>query len=257
MSGDTIQDKDISLTFAKGMDVLKAFDAAHTHLSIADIVRITGYDRAAVRRLVLTLVHLGYVRQSGRVFSLTPHILILAGGFLQGRGFGKSIQPLIKSCSRELGEAISLAMIDGLEAVYVAHAGVEDYMVSFGFTIGSRVPLLQTAIGRALLAFGEPDAMQPLIEAAPLERFTGDTLMEREAIRGAVRTAAEKGYAFVDDEFEPGVAALAVPVGRRGTASAAIGISGTRDAYRSTEYFDKAVRTLRQCASALEPLLAE
>ena len=48
MSGDTIQDKDISLTFAKGMDVLKAFDAAHTHLSIADIVRITGYDRAAV-----------------------------------------------------------------------------------------------------------------------------------------------------------------------------------------------------------------
>ncbi len=252
-----IRDKDISLTFAKGMGVLKAFDAAHTHLSIADIVGITGYDRASVRRLVLTLVSLGYVRQEGRVFSLTPHVLILAGGFLQGRGFGKTIHPVLKTCSREIGEAISLAMIDGGDAVYVAHAGVEEYMVSLGFTIGSRIPLVQTAIGRALLAAGDPAAMRARVEDATLVRYTVDTLMDPDAIWRAVEDAAAKGYAFVDNEFEPGVAALAVPVGRPGAARAAIGMSAARPTFHSGEYFDTVLRALRQCAVMLEPLLGE
>ena len=52
----------------------------------------TGLDRAVARRLVLTLVHLGYVSQEERVFFLTPKILVLAGGFLQGM-FAEMINP--------------------------------------------------------------------------------------------------------------------------------------------------------------------
>ena len=252
-----IGDKDISLTFAKGMAVLKAFDAAHTHLSIADIAGVTGYDRATVRRLVLTLVHLGYVRQSGRVFSLTPRVLVLAGGFLQGRGYGKNVQPTLSDHSRHLGEAISLAMLDGLEAVYVAHGDVEHRPISIGFTIGSRIPLLPTAIGRALLAFASEDLRAEALEKAPAEQITADTLTERTAIGEAVATAGRQGYAFVDNEFEPGVAALAVPVGRPGNVLAAVGISGPREAFSAPDHVDRARRALADCAAALEPLLAD
>ena len=70
-----ITTRDVSLTFIKGMAVLKAFDAANTHLTLPQIARITGIDRAITRRLVLTLVQLGYVQQKERVFSLTPRIL--------------------------------------------------------------------------------------------------------------------------------------------------------------------------------------
>lgn len=52
---DIITDRDISLTFLKGMSVLRAFDEDQTHMSIADIARATGLDPATARRLVLTL----------------------------------------------------------------------------------------------------------------------------------------------------------------------------------------------------------
>lgn len=105
-----IQNRDISLTFVKGMSVLKAFDTSSTHMTLSQIARATGLNRAATRRLILTLVQLGYVKQEDRVFSLTPRILVLAGGFLQGRRFGKTIEPVMRSFSDQISKAISMAI---------------------------------------------------------------------------------------------------------------------------------------------------
>jgi IclR family pca regulon transcriptional regulator len=98
-----IPTKDISLTFLKGMTVLRAFDEDHSRLTLAEISRLTHIERAVVRRLVLTLVHLGYVRKEENRYSLTPHVLVLGGGFLRGNQFGRLVQPLIEMCARELG----------------------------------------------------------------------------------------------------------------------------------------------------------
>jgi len=62
----------ISSTFVKGLSLFKAFDHANSRLTLADIARRTGMDRASVRRLTLTLVHLGYVAKEDRFYALTP-----------------------------------------------------------------------------------------------------------------------------------------------------------------------------------------
>ncbi|MDN2580837.1 IclR family transcriptional regulator C-terminal domain-containing protein [Aquibium sp. ELW1220] len=251
----TVAEKDISLTFAKGMAVLKAFDAEHTHLTLPQIARLTGFDRAATRRLVLTLVHLGYVRQQDRLFALTPRILVLAGGFLQGRQFGKTIQPVMRAFSLRIGETISLAMLDGAEAVYVAHAGGETERARIGFTIGSRVPLLSTAIGRMLLAAGDAGTAAEAIRTAPLEPHTPATTLDRNAIATAVRTIAAAGHALVDGEFEPGVAALAVAVPAASGEVAALGFSATSARLADAAFRREALATLKDCAGALAGLL--
>lgn len=250
-----ISERDISLTFAKGMNVLKAFDTGSTHLTLPQIARITGYDRAITRRLVLTLVHLGYVRQEDRVFSLTPRILVLAGGFLQARRFGKTIEPVLRTFSNQLSEAISMAMIDDHQAVYVAHAGVGGGAVSIGFTVGSKVPLLQSAIGRALVAASPAQQARDLVVDAPLERYTDMTVMDREAIAADIAASAERGYAFVDREFEAGVAAIATPVLSDGAEPAALGISGDSARFADEAWRQRAIETLRECAKAVAGLL--
>ncbi|MEP2270736.1 MAG: helix-turn-helix domain-containing protein, partial [Marinobacter sp.] len=159
--------KDISLTFMKGMSVLRTFDESHSQLTLADIARLTGIERAAVRRLVLTLVYLGYVRKDGTRFSLTPRVLVLGSGFLRGNQFGRLVQPLIEMCARELGYSVGLAMRDGTEAVYVAQSSQRNARYTFGFTIGSRLPLLSTSIGRVLLAWGDPTWARAVIADQP------------------------------------------------------------------------------------------
>lgn len=252
---EPIAERDISLTFAKGMAVLKTFDAEHTHLTLPQIARITGYDRAATRRLVLTLVHLGYVRQQDRLFSLTPRILVLAGGFLQGRQFGKTIQPVMRAFSLRIGETISLAMLDGSEAVYVAHAGGETERARIGFTIGSRVPLLSTAIGRMLLAESEAGMAAQAIRTAPLEAHTPRTTLDRDAIADSVREIASAGHALVDGEFEPNVAALAVGVPAASGEIAALGLSASSERLADEAFRRDALATLEDCSGALAGLL--
>ncbi|MEW5423244.1 IclR family transcriptional regulator C-terminal domain-containing protein [Amorphus sp. 3PC139-8] len=250
-----ITDRDISLTFAKGMGVLKAFDTSSTHLTLPQIARTTGLDRATARRLVLTLVHLGYVRQDDRVFSLTPRILVLASGFLQARQFGKTIDPVLRSFSQQVPGGISMAMIDGLEAVYVAHASADARPASIGFTVGSRVPLLSTAIGRALVSSCSPEQAQILIENAPLKSFTASTLLDREKVAADIALTSERGYAFVDGEFEAGVAAVATPVRSESGECASLGISGDSARFLDEGYRSSIVNTLRECSKAVAGLL--
>lgn len=250
-----VNERDISSTFIKGMSVLKAFDTASTHLTLPQITRATGLDRATTRRLVLTLVHLGYVKQNDRVFSLTPRILVLAGGFLQARQFGKIIEPLMRSFTGRIDESISMAMIDGYQAVYVAHAGAKADSVSMGFTIGSKVPLLSSAIGRSLVA-ACPDAQaKDLIENAPLQKFTDATNLDRDEIAKDIQLTASRGYAFVDGEFEAGIAALAVSVATHETGPAAFGVSADASHFREPEVRHAVVETLRECAKAVVGLI--
>ncbi|MGQ9365598.1 IclR family transcriptional regulator [Azospirillum sp. ST 5-10] len=239
-----LSDKDISLTFAKGLEVVEAFGQGEPAMTIPDIARRTGINRTVARRLVLTLEHLGYLECRNRVYTLTPRVLRLAAGFLQGRQVGKAIVPILNGYSAKLGEAISFAMLDGHEAVYVAHSPGEPHMITLGFTMGTRLPLLPTGLGRALLAFAPPETRERLLAEAPLQPYTRTTKRSLEAVRRDLAETAERGYAYVEGEFEEGVSSLAVPVLRGGTELVgALGVVGP-----SPRFADEGARRLRVAA---------
>lgn len=220
-----LTERDISTTFAKGLAVLRVFDDTHSHLTLSEVAALAGFDRAAVRRLMLTLVHLGYARRDGRRFSLTPRVLVLAGSFLRGNRFGTHVQPILNRHAAMIGSTVSIAIADEGSAVYVAQSVMQEHEISFGFTIGSRLPLLSTAIGRMLLAYGDPAWAEGVIRSAPLPALTARTLRDRDAIARAVAQARADGHAVVSGEFEPGITGFAVAIGGLGTARAVVGTS--------------------------------
>lgn len=220
-----IRPQDMSLTFAKGMAVLEAFRAARASLTFSDVARACDLDRAAARRLVLTLVDLGYLREDNRSYQLTPRVLGLAGAYLQARRFGSLVQPLLETCARSLGETVSLAMRDGGHAIYVAQASQDPTRISFGFTVGSRLPLTATAIGWALLAAEPPHQARALIEAAEPQAHTPDTITDPDALIAEVNAARAQGVAEAARQFERGVLGIACPVKVSSGEAHAIGIS--------------------------------
>lgn len=241
---------DISQTFAKGINVLKTFDGAEADLSIAEIARRADLDRAVARRLVHTLVHLGYVRRRGRDYRLTPKVLLLASGFLQSRQFTKIVVPILNEFSREIDAPIYLAARDGYDVVYIAHAALENSAIRLGFGVGSRVPLLATSIGRALLLTASVDETSDAVDNAPLEQHTASTITDRAEIARALSRARDQGFVYSDGEFEPGVAALAMPLPASDPFPTAVGMSSDREAF-SEGYQRKVVRALRSCRNQL------
>ncbi|MCR9127795.1 MAG: helix-turn-helix domain-containing protein [Rhodobacteraceae bacterium] len=239
------QNRDISTTFAKGLAVLGCFDGRAADLGLAEIARRTGHDRATVRRLVLTLCAEGYLRQTGRTFCLRPKVLALAGGMLQAGGFGRTVQPLLDRHARQLGHPITLAVRDDLRVLLVAQSTIAGAPVSFGFTLGSALPLLHTSLGRVLLAQAHTPA--DLIARAPRTPHTDQSLTDPAALAAAVTLTRDRGYALVDGEFEPGTVGIAVPLGR----VAALGASVPRGTGSAEGFASLICPALQTCAAEL------
>ncbi|MBX2879619.1 MAG: IclR family transcriptional regulator [Granulosicoccus sp.] len=245
-------ERDIATTFVKGLHVLSAFHDEQARITLPEIVASTGFDRATTRRLVATLVDSGYVEKHGRQFALTSKVLTFAGSYLRGTSVGTAIQPVLNRYSKKLGRDISYARLADDAVVYVAQSHGRNSQVSFGFTIGSRLPLLHTALGRALLAAEDQNTANELIEGVEFTQFCSGTLMDRAAIQQEVITARDQGYALVSNEFENGISGLAVSVGRYGSRKGVVGFSAPTSEFRNKKSLLNDVSVLQECAQEID-----
>lgn len=244
------QDRNISSSFAKGLAVLAVFDAATPSMSLAEIARRTGQDRATARRGALTLVQAGYLRQHGRMLSLTPRVLALAGGFLQANQFGRRVQPVLNRHARQIEAEVTLAMLDQGRVLVLAQSTVDHGPVTYGFTAGSHIPLAHTSLGRMLLAGLPGDEAAAILAETGIPRHTSQSLTDAGAILERAVKAQAQGYCLTCGEFEDGITGYAVPVSRPGQTPIVAGCSAPHGPQPAADA-QRLLRGLQLCAAEL------
>lgn len=212
-------------SFERGLSVITAFGPSTPELSLSDVARTTGLTRAAARRFLLTLVDLGYVRQEGKLFRLTPRVLTLGYAFLSSMSLPGIAGPHLEWLTAEVHESASMSVLDGRDVVYVARVPTSRIM-TVSINVGTRFPAYATSMGHVLLAGLDDDALEEHLAAVDLVPLTDHTVTSVEALRSRVRDVRRQGFALVDQELEYGLRSLAVPVRNRlGTVVAAVNIS--------------------------------
>jgi len=211
-------------SFEKGLRVIAAFDAQHAKLTLSEVAEQTQLTRAAARRLLLTLVELGYAEQTDRHFNLTPRVLLLGQAYLRSSALPELATQFLERVSKELGESSSLAVLDGTEIVYVARNQTKRIMTT-DLAVGARLPAASTSMGRVLLAF---DARgDESLAKATLKKHTERTIVSKNKLRSILSETRAKGFALVDQELEEGLRSIAVPIkGGNGRVVAAMNVSG-------------------------------
>jgi IclR family pca regulon transcriptional regulator len=239
-------------SLARGLAVLRTFDRDLPRMSLAAVAARSGLSRAAARRLVLTLQHLGYVRADGRDYTLTPRVLELGYGFLGSVKLGDLAQPLMEELSRRVDESCSMAMLDGQSIVYVARVPVRKVMtVSLG--VGAQLPAYCSSMGRALLAGLEEAELSGWLKACKPVSHTEHTVTDRTQLRRAIDVARTQGFAYVEQELELGLCSIAVPVrNREGRVAAALNIGMRFDAGSRTRAIEVLAPALQETAAAIE-----
>lgn len=219
--GDFVQ------SFARGLAVIRSFDAEHPRLTLSEVAARTDMTRAAARRFLLTLEALGYVRSAGREFALTPRVLELGFSYLSALSLPEIVQPHLERLSREVDESVSAAVLDGSDIVYVARVPTRRIM-SVAITIGTRFPAYATSMGRVLLAHLPRSERDAALAASALESLTDRTVTDRAVLAERLDEIAADGYAITDGELESGVRSIAAPVrGRDGQVVAAVNVSAS------------------------------
>src|SRR6201991_1747451 len=134
----------------RGLRLLQAFGQTTSPMTLSDVARAADLPRATARRILFTLERGGFVASDGKLFTLTPHVLTLAGAYLRSNQIVAVLQPVLDRIATSAQEISSLAVLDGEEVVFIAR-GSPARVFSAGLDIGYRLPALFTPVGRATL----------------------------------------------------------------------------------------------------------
>jgi IclR family pca regulon transcriptional regulator len=208
----------------RGLMVLCALGQLRGPATLSEVAAACGLSRAVVRRLLLTLAHLGYVHQDGRDFRLGARVLELGFGYLGSLGFADIARAPMEALAHRVNESCSMGVLEGRDVVYVQRVSVSKVMaVALG--IGARLPAWCTSMGRVLLGTLPDGELEAWLAAERLERVTPHTCTEPRELLRRIRQARADGYAYVEQELERGLCSVAVPLSNRdGTTVAAINV---------------------------------
>jgi IclR family pca regulon transcriptional regulator len=233
------KDKEFMLTLAKGLAVLSSFGRHRQTMTLAQAAQAVDLSRATARRVLHTLVGLGYVEQNGRQFALSPRIMRLGFAYISSQSWVDRAVPLMKALSERFHESCSAAILEGTEIIYVARIPARRIM-SATLAVGSRLPAFHSSMGRIQLGFLDDAEIWRRLKSVRLEPLTPATITDLQALHERIREDRRQGFSIVDEELERGLRSIAVPlVERDGQCVGALNLSThstrtTRNALRET-----------------------
>jgi DNA-binding IclR family transcriptional regulator len=241
-----------SSTVAAALRLLKALAAHADGAGVTGLATELGMHKSTVHVLLATFAEQEFVERlpDGR-YRLGIAAFEVGSAVSATARLGGDLIPPMQRLAKLTGEAVSLAVMRGVDAIIVQRFETE-HVLRAEITIGTRMPLTSCASGKVLLASlpdRELSAMLPddLPQVTPSSRSTRSELLRELAV------VRERGWSQNDDEFVMGVSGIATGVVDGGGAcAAALSVAGP------TARFDGArwVELLMQTAAEMSTLLA-
>jgi IclR family pca regulon transcriptional regulator len=243
-------------SFARGLAVIRAFNAERPAQTLTDVAAATGLTRAGARRILLTLQTLGYVEADGRLFRLTPRILDLGFAYLTSMPFWNVAEPVMEELSAEVHESCSAAVLDRTEIVYVLRVPTHKIM-TINLSIGSRLPAWCTSMGRVLLSSLDDAALDAVLDASSLHAHTPRTVTGKDELKQIIAQVRRQGWAITDQELEEGLISISAPIrNRQGRIIAAMNISGNAQRNSAKQMMKTFLEPLQKAAQNVSEMVA-
>lgn len=235
----------------KAVALLRAFRPDDHVLTLAEFVRRTELNKATAHRLAGQLVELRLLDRVENGYRLSGGLFELGMMASLERSLMEMAMPFLQDLYERTHETVHLGVRDGHDVLYVAKIGGHRAMSAPSRT-GGRLPMYCTAIGKALLAFSDPDLVAQVLNG-PLPRRTAHTLSAPGMLRSQLVRIPERGVAFEREESTLGIVCVAAPVlGADNQAVAAISVAGPTMRFRPEQH----ATAVRAAAEGLRATIA-
>jgi DNA-binding IclR family transcriptional regulator len=212
---------------ARSFAILEHVAGSAGPVDVLDIIASLKLPKATAYRLVDWFVTHGYLaREPGRRRLIVgPKLTNLAFGALSSSMRNDAPHVVLQRLVRTLNETCNIGTLLNGEVIYLDRVEAEHWPLRLHYTIGSRVPLHCSAIGKLFLALAPSPRRQRLLQSLELRRFTDSTLTDRTQLEAELRQIRKEQVSFDREEYLVGVVCMAVPVtGRNGETLAALAI---------------------------------
>jgi len=215
-------------SFYKMSKVLDCFTRTRKHLSVTEIMELTGLPRTTIHRIVASLREIGMIDQDNRRgdYRLGLKMFYYGSAVLANLDLNRHAHPHVLKLHQMTGEIVHLHMFDGSQMVCIEREEMGEARTTTLTTIEA-APIHTTSVGKAFLAFQEESLIDRIIAEEGLEQRTPNTLSTVESLKADLARIAERGYSRDDEENEIGVRCVGAPIhDSRGRVFASISVSG-------------------------------
>jgi IclR family transcriptional regulator, KDG regulon repressor len=215
-----------SQMLARALGILDVFSAERTEITLGDLARETGLNKATLLRYLEVLRAARLVERDGAVYHLGLGAFDLGANYLARLDLHKISRRRMEALAESCSETVSLAILDQGEVVYIevvrgqAEIGIQS-------RIGARQPAHCTSLGKVLLAWTPAEDRERWLYSRPLVQLTPNTIGDRETLERHLETVRAQGFAYDEEERAIGIRCVAAPIhDHNGDVVASMSISG-------------------------------
>jgi len=215
-------------SLSRALKLLNALSYHTQGLSLSEVAQEVGLPNSTAHRLLTTLQNERYVRFDGErsTWLIGVQAFRVGSAFIRSRDLVSIARPYMRRLMEQSGETVNLGIIDRGEVIYLAQVETQKMMRAIAGP-GGRAQLHCSGIGKAMLAFSEPERVEKVVQTLEYRRETSNTLASADALRRDFEAIRRNGYAVDDEENAVGLRCVAAVIyDQFGEVLAGLSISG-------------------------------
>lgn len=236
--------------------IMDAFERRTTTLTLEQVTARTRLPRSTAHRILDQLVQVEWLEHTSFGYALGSRALRFGGQDGSHGEIRAAAAPVLQELFLRTGMVVHLGVLDDANVQYLDKVG-GPLAAALPSRVGGRVPAHTTAIGKALLAWVEPELVDEITHGR-LVRRTARSIGDLSVLHQELgRIRSRNGLAYESGEAVPGISCVAAAIrGYRG-AVAAISLCGEARDTRLERVAPLVLDAAREISRELFPELAK
>lgn len=211
----------------KAFQMLRLVADAKQGLSLSEIAKQLSFSKGTTHGLIQALVKEGALDQKpkDKTFYLGPALVDLAFKSWNYLRVSEKAQPCLDELRDQIGETVFLGILSRTRSIIMATAEASK-PIKISSPPGATIPLLAGAVGKVFLAHLDDAQTLKFIRDKGLPSFTPRSITSEKAYLAELAQVRKNGYAQDNEEYLPGVKAVAVSLGNHRGLPLAIWVVG-------------------------------
>src|SRR5918912_4438335 len=248
-------------TIRKATQILDLFSLEQPEWGVSEVARALGLPKSTTSELMSSLADQRLLSRTVRGrYRLGWHLFELSQTLLDTTEFRTEARKVMEELVRGWKETVHLAVLDGVQAVYIEKLQPRPAVKIWLTRAGARLPAHSSGVGKVLLAHSEWKYVAELLEDQGMPALTPNTITDVNALAEELERVRARGYAYDNEETLVGLCCVGAPIySSEGTVIAAISFSVPAYWFhpRKDEYTETILDAARRISESAGPALKD
>lgn len=197
-------------SITRAISILRCF-TDRQELGLTEISTMVGLHKSTAAGIVNTLKDEALLVQNHENGKLRLGIEFFCLAVNAKIELGELVMPHLDHLLQETEETVNIAVRDGVHIVYIEKKE-SPHSMRICTSIGKRLPLYCTAIGKAILAFMDKTEKEHVLDELVFYPFTEKTITDKQTLITELDNVQKEGVSYDFEELESGLVCVAAPI---------------------------------------------